>query len=292
MKFLIQKINERIGTYSLKKITKFIDNFYIKKYGSREKAEAVFQELKNNCKSDAEFVSIFNDKIKKDLHVDSFTLILKPFLRAKNISSLIKNLYTFKHSQQSKQLKVDGLAYDYKNLIEPAFEEALTPSAKTKSDVIALIGKNLKLTLASTRKELGYPDPRTFNPWLNVFFGGKYEARAKETGRSAGVISLFEYIEIVSAFMLSYDEHKLDFSNIDKLHKRFTESKKTQKKVLKQLTKNNYSRLKEKLPDMEWSSYNNKIDTDINLKDESTYRNIPFSIVSIIKEELKLDKYI
>jgi hypothetical protein len=92
--------------------------------------------------------------------------------------------------------------------------------------------------------------------------------------------------------MLSYDEHKLDFSNIDKLHKRFTESKKTQKKVLKQLTKNNYSRLKEKLPDMEWSSYNNKIDTDINLKDESTYRNIPFSIVSIIKEELKLDKYI
>jgi hypothetical protein len=87
--------------------------------------------------------------------------------------------------------------------------------------------------------------------------------------------------------MLSYDEGKFDFTNLSEINRRFKEDKKTQKKFLRKLTHNNYSYLNDKLSDLKFLSENNHINIGVSLRNEKTFRNMPFSIVSIIKSELK-----
>lgn len=73
------------------------------------------------------------------------------------------------------------------------------------------MNNTLTISLAVVRKELGYPHSHTFNPWLKAFFGDKYNDKINEKIRSAGKLTLYKYIEIVSAFMLNYDEKKFNF---------------------------------------------------------------------------------
>ncbi len=287
MKYILSKINKYLNVYDTDKHIQFIERFYIKKYGSLEKAELVFKDLKENSKSEEEFQIILEEKIKTDLHYKEFQLLIKPFLKAKNITSLLKNLFVFKTSDKSKIIKnnAERISDDFNNLIKPAFEETVNISEKTKMNIINDINQNVTFNIANTRKELGYPHPRTFNHWLQFFFDSKFDHKINENkSRSSGKLTLFEYVEIVSAFILSYDEEKLDFTKPDGLLQRFELQRQTQKQVLKKLTNNNYSLLKEKLEDLlDSETYKTKFG---NKPYDITKRKIPYRLVSIIKEHI------
>lgn len=287
MKSLFSKINQKLDVGNTAKNIEFIERFYIKKYGSRAKAELVFKQLKENSKNEEAFQLALQAKFKNDFHYNELSLLIKPFIKAKNITGLIKNLFSFKASNKSGAVKnnINKISEDFEALIKPAFEETFNISDKTKDDIINDINQNVTFNIANTRKELGYPHPRTFNYWLRYFFDSKFDNKINENkSKNSGKLTLFEYIEIVSAFILSYDEEKLNISKPKEILKRFELQQKTQKQVLKELTNNNFSFLKEKLEDLHFSeTYKTKFG---NKPYDITKRKIPYSLVSIIEEHI------
>ena len=288
MKSLLSKINQKLGVSDTAKNTGFIERFYIKKYGSREKAELVFKQLKEASENEEAFQLALQEKFKADFHYKELRLITKPFKKAKNLTGLMRNLVGFKVSNKSVVVKnnINKISEDYNDLIKPAFEETYNISDKTRKDIINDINQNVTFNIANTRKELGYPHPITFNYWLKYFFDSKFDNKLNENkSKNSGKLTLFEYIEIVSAFILSYDEEKLKFSKPKEILKRLKLQQKTQKQVLKELTNNNYSYLKEKLEDLQYSkTYKAKFG---DKPYDVTKRKIPYSLVSIIKEHIK-----
>lgn len=287
MKSLFSKINQKLGVNDTAISIKFIERFYIKKYGSRENAEIVFKQLKENSKSEEDFQLTLQDKFKADFHLKELKLLIQPFIKANSITGLLKNLLNFKASKKSEVLKsnLTKISVDFNDLIKPALEESFSVSDKAKDDIIKIINQNVTFNIANTRKELGYPHPRTFNYWLKYFFDSKFDNKINENkSKNSGKLTLFEYIEIVSAFILSYDEEKLNISKPKEILKRFELQQKTQKQVLKELTDNNFSKLKEKLEDLHFSeTYKTKFG---NKPYDITKRKIPYSLVSIIKEHI------
>lgn len=288
MKLSFFKIKQKLDLNNTAKNIDFLERFYIKKYGSRHKAELVIKELKEKSSCEDDFKLALQEKIKSDLHYKSLKPIIKAFLNAKSIKELLKNILIFKSSSQSKKVEnnIGNVSDDFKQLINPAFEEAYGINKSSKDDIINYINHNVNLNLANTRKELGYPDPRTFNHWLKFFFDSRFEIKLSENkSKNSGQITLFEYLEIVSAFILSYDEKKLNFSKPEEILRRFELQKQTQKQVLKKLTNNNYSYLREKLEDITDSEiYKDKFGEKSYNKNKS---KIPYSLVTIIKEHIE-----
>ncbi|ARV14826.1 hypothetical protein [Polaribacter sp. SA4-12] len=260
-----------------------VETFFIKKYGSRLKAKIAFGDLLEKSIDNKDF----EEKLKSELGVDILLEFLQLFNAAKDFTSLIDLMQEFREKKLKGKTKEEAVEIYKKLSILDSMSKSYNIPEALEKEIINKVNENTVFTLAQTRKELGYPDPRTFNPWLEVFFDNKYDKRILEKGRNAGKISLLEYLEIISAFMLSYDESKFDFNNISEVNRRFREDKKTQKKFLRKLTDNNYSYLKDKISDIKYLSENKIINIDVSLRDEKTFRNMPFSIVSIIKSELK-----
>ncbi len=277
MKNIIEFVNKNTDIITLNKSIQFIECFYIKKYGSHEKAVSFFKEFQDSCQNEEEFQDKFWVKFNEDFRINDFMKIFKPYFEAEDISSFVKSVSKFKTENKDNFTfdQLTELDVIYTTLIKPAFEEVYNLSDKTsKNNFVNNIIANIKFSLAKTRKELGYPDQRTFNKWLNGFFGDKYINR----GNTNGYISLEEYIEIVCAFILSYNEDKKDLLyKAEELSNRFDNEKNISKKVLKKLTKNNYQLLNERLEDM---AKINKLNIPVDV------RNFPYSIVSILKNEL------
>jgi hypothetical protein len=246
------------------KMLKIIENYYIQKFGSIEAAEKYFRETNKHPV----------DEFYKSLNTGFLIKILKSLLKSSSITSLIGNLSNLKNDNT---LDRDEINKSFKILksIEPEVIESFGLSEKRiESNIITFLDKTLKLSLSKTRKELGYPDQRTFNTWLSYFFEEKFSNRGKNNGR----ISLSEYIEIVSAFMLRYDEKAFNFSDTEKLKNRFENERSIHKKQLKSFTDNNYAILKFKLEDI----------ADLkNMDLPENYRKMPYNIASIFKSELK-----
>ncbi|MBU2940824.1 hypothetical protein KO494_14845 [Lacinutrix sp. C3R15] len=258
-----------------------IEELFIKKYGTKEKAQEAFKNILTSSKAEDNLQEL----LLKEFNLDTILDVLNSFSQSSNYTETLKSLKKTKTDVLSS-LDSDGLETLNNNLNTlQSVSENFAISDKQKDDIITYINQNVNFNLANTRKELGYKHPRIFNPWLNFFFNNKYKSKTEETGKNAGSITLFEYIEIVSAFILSYDEDKLNFSNPDEMLKRIEIQQKTQKQILKELTNNNFSYLKEKLEDLEHSNiYKKKFE---NKPYDITKRKIPYSLVSIIKEHIK-----
>lgn len=258
-----------------------IEELFIKKYDTKEKAQEVFKNILTSSKTEGNLQEL----LLKEFSLDTILNLLNSFSESSNYTETLKNFKKTKIDVLSS-LDSDGLQTLNNNLNTlQSISHNIDISDKEKGDIINYINKSVNFNLANTRKELGFNHPRIFNPWLNFFFNNKYESKTKETGKNAGNITLLEYIEIVSAFILSYDEDKLNFSNPDEMLKRLEIQQKTQKQILKELTNNNFSYLKEKLEDLKNSRiYITKFD---NKPYDITKRKIPYSLVSIIKEHIK-----
>ncbi|WP_336067388.1 hypothetical protein [Mesoflavibacter sp. CH_XMU1404-2] len=251
-----------------------VEDLFIKKYGSEEKAREVFKEILKTSKKD----NNLQELLLAEFSLDSLFAVLDTFNKASNLTETLQNLEVFKSNANiSKEI------HDNINIVKSVSDSNKIPEVY-KDSFIAYINQNVTFTLANTRKELGYPHPRIFNPWLNFFFDNKYKSRTLEKGRSAGKITLSEYVEIVSAFILSYDEKKLDFSNPKKMLERFEFQQKTQKQFLKNREGYYYSKLREKLKDINLSS-----NYQANFKNKPfdlEKRKIPYILFSIIEEDL------
>lgn len=244
-----------------------IESYFITKFGSRKKAELYFKN--NNIHPLDEFV--------KDHDLVVILEMFSPILKSKSLSDLFENLNHIKNNTKTDKEKLLQSINKLKEL-EPKISSVFNLSeSRMKVSIIPSLEKHLKLSLSKTREELGYPDQRTFNKWLKVFFGDKYLNRGKTNGR----ISLEEYIEIVSAFMLSYNEEDFGSSNLKELENRFKNERSIHKKELKKYTDNNYYLLNKLLE---------KISIDKNLDLPEKYRKLPFSIASIFKCELNNNK--
>jgi len=251
-----------------------VEDLFIKKYGSEEKAREVFKEILKTSKKEDNLQEL----LLAEFSLDSILTVLESFSKASNLTETLQNLESTKaNTTITKEI------HDNINIVKSVSGSNKIPEVY-KDSFIAYINQNVNFTLANTRKELRYPDPRTFNPWLNFFFDDKYKSRTLEKGRNAGKITLSEYIEIVSAFILSYDEKKLDFSNPKKMLKRFKLQQKTQKQFLKNREGYYYSKLREELEDIDLSS-----NYQANFKNKPfdlDKRKIPYILFSIIEEDL------
>ena len=258
-----------------------IEKLFIKKYDTKEKAQEAYKNILTSSKAEDNLQEL----LLKEFSLDTILNLLNSFSQSSNYTETLKSL---KKTKTDVLLSLDSgdlqTLNNNLNTLQSISHNIDFPD-KEKDDIINYINKNVNFNLANTRKELGFKHPRIFNPWLNFFFNNKYESKTEETGKNAGNITLLEYIEIVSAFILSYDEDKLNFSNPDEMLKRLEIQQKTQKQILKELTNNNFSYLKEKLEDLEHSEiYKTKFD---NKPYDITKRKIPYSLVSIIKEHIK-----
>lgn len=258
-----------------------IEELFIKKYGTKENAQKVFKSILVSSKAEHNLQEL----LLKEFSFDTILNVLNSFSQSSNYTETLKNLKKTKTNVLSS-FDSDGFQTLNNNLNTlQSVSDNFYISDKQIDDIITYINQNVNFNLANTRKELGFPHPRIFNPWLNFFFNNKYKSKTEETGKNAGSITLLEYIEIVSAFIISYEEDKLNFSNPEEMLKRLEVQQKTQKQILIGLTNNNFSYLKEKLEDLEHSKiYKSKFD---NKPYDITKRKIPYSLVSIIEEHIK-----
>lgn len=241
-----------------------IEGFFISEYGSRENFINYFKE--NNKNPVEEFTQMFDLEIlermsKSIFESNSLTDLLK------NVSNLINNNSLDKDKLRRNLENIKKLQPELTNTID------LTES-RIQVSLIPFLEDKLKFSLSKTRKELGYPDKRTFDKWLSVFFKDKFANRGENNGR----ISLIEYIEIVSAFMLSDDEGSFGDVKLENLEYRFKNQRSIHKKELKKLTNNNYALLKVLLDDK-------NIKHDLKLPEN--FRKMPYSIAVTVKEHIK-----
>lgn len=261
---------------------KVVEGLFINKYGSEEKAQEAFKTILEQSKKDDNLEEL----IFSEFGLDKIIQVLNSFTEASNLKETYENLQKVKQNilkeetRESKETFLNNLG-----LLSNAAQH-VDISETSKDNLINYIDENVIFNLANTRKELGYPDPRPFNYWLKFFFQGKYNDKINEgNSKNSGKLTLFEYLEVVSAFLLSYDEGKIDYSNPEKMLKRFELQKKTQKQVLKYITNNNYSYLKEKLEDLYISDvYRNKFGDQ---PFDTSKRKIPYSICSVIKKHIE-----
>ncbi len=276
----ILKIFEKLTNWkSSKQIEEFLNNFYIRKYGSEEKAKAEFEKLTKKYTSKEEKQKAFEVKLFQDLHVEQLLYFRKLF-SVKSLSSLAKSFITIKSEVERdwSDKEKNNFLKTYKTEIIPTYEETFQVTER-KSFIINKIREAKLFTLSVARKELGYPDQRYFNRWLEAFFGKKYINR----GTSNGYITLTEYLEIISAFILCEKENYSDFTNLEKMNYRFENEKTVQKKVLKKLTKNNYSYLKLELEIL------NENYSEFNLPEK--FNKVPYRIVTLLKYELQNQEF-
>jgi hypothetical protein len=261
-------INNLIPNIKTEDYCVIIENYYIKKFGSEEAAQKYFIEKKIHPFDE------FNSEVNSTILIKAF----KPFSKTKSISDLINNFHSLLNDNTIDKKEL------YKSLkvlksLEPEILKVFNLSeSRFNVSIIPLLEKKLQLSLSKTREELGYPDQRTFNKWLTVFLGDKFSNHGKRNGS----INISEYVEIVSAFMLSYDEDKFNFFDLDNLKYRFEKERSFHKKELKKFTNNNYEILRELLEEV--TSSNN-----INMPEK--YRKIPYKIVSLFKSKYKDIRY-
>lgn len=256
---IIKQINPK---FKEEDFIELIESYFITKFGSRKKMELYFKN--NNIDPLDEYV--------KDNNLEVIPKIFSPILKSENMSDLLENLNHLKNKTDKEELI--QIINKLKKL-DPEVSSILNLSdSRMKISIIPALEKYLKLSLSKAREELGYPDQRTFNKWLKVFFEDKYLNRGKTNGR----ISLEEYIEIVSEFMLSYNEETFGDATFEELQDRFKNQKNMHRKELKKLTNNNYALLNQHLEEI-------NIDEELNLPEN--YRKVPYKIATILTKEIK-----
>ncbi len=206
MKKLLKIVERFTNWNSHKNLERFLTNFYIKKYGSEDKAKAVFDQLTHNLTNEKDKQKAIEKKLYEDLHIKQW-LYFKELFEIKSILSLVKIILGIKSkiNEDWSLTEKQKFGNTLKNLMIPSYEKTYNINTQ-KNAIKREITKAKLFTLAITRRELGYPDQRYFNRWLKAFFGDKYLNK----GQSNGYLTLEEYLEIISAFLLTENETYAD----------------------------------------------------------------------------------
>lgn len=260
-------------------------------FGSDSNAKKELTLIEKDCVS----IQEYSEKITK---VFMSIPVIKDICQILNLYSglnSITEIIDFASKIKEDEINIKFNCSDYNSevnklskMLKKRFAKHLDGQSKITDEVLEeILAKTTRYNLKQTREELGYPDSRTFNPWLIAFFDDKYVTCRGKTksgkpsykSKKRGYINFNEYLEIVSMFLLCENEDYFDIENcVLEYRDRIKMHKITQKKVLKDLTKNDYKLLRERVEDI--LGLNN-----INTSHE--FRNIPFRIVSIIKKEIE-----
>ncbi len=260
-------------------------------FGSDSEAKKELALIKKDCIS----IQEYSEKITKVFMSIPVIKDICQILNLYNGLNSITEIIDFAAKIKEEEINIEFYCSDYNSevnklskMLKIRFAKHLDGQSKITDEVLEeILAKTTKYTLKQTREELGYPDSRTFNPWLIAFFDDKYVTCTGKTksgkpsykSKKRGYINFNEYLEIVSMFLLCENEDYFDIENCALEYRdRIKMHKITQKKVLKDLTKNDYKLLRERVEDI--LGLNN-----INTSHE--FRNIPFRIVSIIKKEIE-----
>lgn len=250
------------------------NNFYIRKYGSIEEVEKVFNELKLECKTDEEFLKKRERKIQSDIPLEQFKFLMEYIQSLQSFSAIVdreKMEYSLINDVQNNPDNwnlVLEMMDDFTNLVNQhyGFNKELI-----KEKFIVELNNKISFTIKETREELGFKNQRTFKKWLNYFYGNKYDNNRK--------FNLLEYIDVIKKFFLKPDEFEIDLkNNIDEYKKRLSNGMVVKKSHLIKLTNNDYKLLKNEIDDLK----DFKI---VNLPDNVDF--YPYSIAQLIIKNLE-----
>lgn len=221
-------------------------NFYIRKYGSQEEADKVFNALKETCKSEEEFLEIRERKMQSDVPLEQFNALMEYIYSFQSFTTVVNReemeislMDAVQNDPDSLKLVVE-IMEDFSHLINEKFgynKELI------KEKLLREINDKITFTIKETREELGFKNQRTFKKWLNYFYGNKFDNCRK--------FNLLEYIDVIKKFFLKPEEHTIDLNNnIDEYKKRLADGIVIKKSNLIKLTNNDYKLLKNEIDDL------------------------------------------
>lgn len=221
-------------------------NFYIRKYGSIEETEKIFNELRKECNSEEEFIVKKERKIQSDIPLEQFQTLMKYLQSLQSFSTVIDREKLENQLLSDVQNNPDAwkLVYeimeDYSYLINKkyGFNKELI-----KEQLILEFNEKITFSIKETREELGFQNQRTFKKWLNFFYGNKFENSRK--------FNLLEYIDVIKKFFLKPDETNFDLNkNLEEYKNRLSNGIVVKKSHLIKLTNNDYKLLKNEIDDL------------------------------------------
>lgn len=251
-----------------------LNNFYIRKYGSIEEAEKVFNQLRLECISDEEFLEKKERKIQTDFPLDQFKFLMEYLQGFQSFSKVVDSDYFDNQlinnvqNYPDKWKLVFEIFDDYSYLMngQYGFDKEII-----KEKLILEFNDKISFTIKETRKEFGFKNQRTFKKWLNHFYGNKYDNCKK--------FNLLEYIDVIKKFFLKPDEYEIDLkNNIEEYKIRLSDGIVVKKSHLIKLTENDYKLLKNEIDDLK----NLKI---VNLPPNVDF--YPYSIAQLIIKHLE-----
>lgn len=269
------KIVENSKVFNIEKFNEIaFSNFYIRKYGSIEEAEKVFDDLRLKCNSEEEYFEARERKIQSDI----------PFEQFKAIIAFIQSLQSFStvvdREKAENELAIDAqsnpdkwqLVLEILNDYDAFMNEQLGNNKELiKEKLLLELNEKISFTIKETREELGFKNQRTFKKWLTHFYDNKYDSSRKFT--------LLEYIDVIKKFVLKPDEKAIDLNNnIEEYRKRLSDGLVVKKSNLKEMTNNDYKLLKNEIDDL--------IESDV-LKLPENVDFYPYSISQLIKKYLE-----
>jgi DNA-binding MarR family transcriptional regulator len=286
MKNIFKKINELLDLNDQANVNQLLEKIFIKKYGSKN--DEVVKRIKLLCSTDEEFQNKLCEEISDKFNI--FLEISSHFNNVTGVKTLAKSITSFQDNNPLEKLSREELKElnDFiENDVKPTISEKLDITNEVnRKRFINEVSENF-ITLKKTREELECENQRTFEKWLLIFFGEGYPVgyhKFSDKGANNGYINLSEYIEIVSAFLLSYDEEKIDLTNKSKEYsERFENGIMVSKEKLKTILSTYNARLKENIEDWSGRRYN---DEDIALT-VSKSRKFPNSLASSIIDDVR-----
>lgn len=221
-------------------------NFYIRKYGSQEEVDKVFNALKETCTTEEEFLKMRERKIQSDVPLEQFNALMEYIYTLQSFTTVVDRekmeislMHDVQNNPDSWNLVLE-IMDDFSQLINEKFG---SNKELIKEKLLLEINDKITFTIKETREELGFKNQRTFKKWLNYFYGNKFDNCRK--------FNLLEYIEVIKKFFLKPEEHTIDLNNnIDEYKKRLTEGIVIKKSNLIKLTNNDYKLLKNEIDDL------------------------------------------
>ncbi|MCD8401056.1 hypothetical protein [Tenacibaculum finnmarkense] len=185
--------------------------------GNYEKADEKLEELEKKSSNDEELISYFREEFPIFEFFEEIYFVVK---NSSNISEFIhevciheeKIIYIFNRVPKEQFLKLVNLYDENTETIKYFFTDFFGLNKFDEKEIRKVFFNTTKQEIADEFKI----NKRTFNKWLNVFFGNRFDNRKK--------IYIHEYIEIFNTFVDEGKEY-LELTDFTKIKKRLEEGR-------------------------------------------------------------------
>lgn len=227
----IKAIAENLPTIiGIQKQLKIIEDILIAKYGSYESAQIELFKIKEESRDEYEF----QEKLRQLLNIDGLEKIMDAFNGSNSIIKVIDILHKINTGTSTLAISEQDISFLSDTI--HAYESGRLKNSLPVNELFNCeVANKIKFTLKEIRDELNI-NQRTFNKWLNLKFGKKYNGRKK--------VNLYEYTEIYEMLLLGPGEPGFNFDNmLEEYQKRITDGLVFTKERLAKITDSDYKTL-------------------------------------------------